>query len=119
MSVIKKVTGKTFKDPSSGKKTCLSADGTTQQYCEYQYTQCSNGAGYILTVALENQKSIPSYVLDSLVSNRTAPAVLSDHKYELGKCDSSNADTTLATAAYTAQTTGATSAATTGFVILK
>ncbi len=62
-AALKKFSGKTFVDPSSGGKACLN-DEETPETCAYEYAQCDEGGGYVIRMRFEDDRNVPKYDAD-------------------------------------------------------
>ncbi len=85
-SAITSVNGEPIRDPSSNATSCL--DGAN---CDYWYSICDGGAGYVLRANFESESNRARYGEDVLVSIGTSASDLSaPHDslyYDVGNCN--------------------------------
>ncbi len=91
---IKEVAGKDIYDPLDGGTACLEDDGATTTTCQYYYTVCDGGTGYMLGTHFESKNNVDSKYDKDDVSSSDPTTVLHEHMYELGSCN--EIDTTAA-----------------------
>jgi prepilin-type N-terminal cleavage/methylation domain-containing protein len=84
---IKEVAGKDILDPLDGATACLEDDGATTTVCQYYYTVCDGGTGYLLGTHFESKNNVDGKYGKDDVSTSDADTVLADHMYELGSCN--------------------------------
>lgn len=83
---IKEVAGKDILDPLDGGNACLEDDGANTTTCQYYYTVCDGGTGYLLGTHFESKNNVESkYDKDDVSTSDST--VLHDHMYELGSCN--------------------------------
>lgn len=84
---INEVAGKDILDPLDGGTACLEDDGATTTACQYYYTVCDGGTGYMLSTHFESKNNVDSKYDKDDVSTSDPDGVLHDHVYELGSCN--------------------------------
>ena len=88
---IKEVAGKDILDPLDGATACLEdsvagVEGTTI-VCQYYYTVCESGTGYMLGTHFESKNNVDSKYDKDDVSTSDPDNILHDNMYELGSCN--------------------------------
>lgn len=83
---IKEVAGKDIYDPLDGGTACLEDDGATTTECQYYYTVCDGGTGYLLSTHFESKNNVDAKYAKDDVST-SDETVLADHMYEIGSCN--------------------------------
>lgn len=84
---IKEVAGKEIVDPLDGSTACLEEDGLTTTDCQYYYTTCDGGTGYMLWTHFESKNNVDIKYNKDDVSSADSEAVLGDNMYEIGSCN--------------------------------
>jgi len=88
---IQEVAGKNILDPLNGKTACLESgtaiDPGWAIPCQYYYTVCDGGTGYILSTHFESQNNVDNKYGKDDVSSSSLDEVLGDNMYELGSCN--------------------------------
>ncbi len=94
---IKEVAGKDIVDPLNGSTACLKENGTDTTECGYQYAVCDGGTGYLLATRFESKNNVEKYAKDD-VSTSDPDQVLKPDLYELGSCNTVDAEYEVITA---------------------
>lgn len=88
---IKEVAGKDIYDPLDGATACLTESATDGSagstiLCQYYYSVCDGGTGYLLGTSLESKNNVDSkYDKDDVSTSDIT--ILHDDMYELGSCN--------------------------------
>jgi prepilin-type N-terminal cleavage/methylation domain-containing protein len=84
---IKEVAGKNILDPLDGGSACLEDDGIATTTCQYYYTVCDGGTGYMLSTHFESKNNVDNKYAKDDVSSSAPDDTLHDNVYEIGSCN--------------------------------